>query len=272
MDVAVIGGTGVLGRLVAAELVARGDAVRIVSRSAPAAGSEAAALLDAGAEHRAADLSSGEGLAAALAGAEAVVAAANDPRGGRDVLVDGERRLLDAAAAAGVGHHVAISIVGCDRTPIRYYRAKVAQEQVVTGGPLPWSLLRATQFHQLVDGLLGAAARARVQLGGSALVQPIDPGVVAARLADAVHAGPSGRLPDVGGPRVQTLAELGAAWRAAHPERALLRLPAPLPPRLGRALRGGSLCAPGAAAGGPDFAAWLGGARAAVEGGTAVAR
>ncbi|MDW5598747.1 NAD(P)H-binding protein, partial [Conexibacter stalactiti] len=259
MNVAVIGGTGVLGRLVAAELIARGDTVRLVSRSAPAAGSAAAPLLEAGAEHRAADLSSGEGLAAALTGAEAVVAAANDPRGGRAVLVDGEQRLLDAAAAAGVTHHVAISIVGCDRVPLGYYRAKIAQEQVVAGGPVPWSLLRATQFHQLVDGLFSAAARGRVQLGGKALVQPIDPGVVAARLAEAVHAGPAGRLPDVGGPRVQTLAELGEAWRAAHPGRRLLKLPAPLPPRLGRALRSGGLCAPGAAAGGADFAAWLAG-------------
>lgn len=261
MDVAVIGGTGVLGRLVAAQLAARGDAVRLVSRTAPAAGSPAAALVAAGAQHRAADLRSGEGLAAALAGVDAVVDASNDARAARQTLVEGGRRLLAAEAAAGVGHHVAISIVGCDRTPLGYYRAKTEQEQVVASGPVAWSLLRATQFHQLVDGLFAGAARAWLLPVSGARVQPIDPAVVAVRLADAAHAGPGGRLPDLGGPRVQTLAELAAAWRAGHAGRRLLRLPLPLPPRLGRALRDGALTTPDGAADGPDFAQWLAGVR-----------
>lgn len=260
MDVAVIGGTGVLGRLVAAELAARGDTVRLVSRSVPAAGSAAAALVAAGAQHRAADLRSGDGLAAALAGVEAVVDASNDTRAARQTLVEGGRRLLAAEAAAGVGHHVAISIVGCDRAPVGYYRVKTAQEQLVASGPVAWSLLRATQFHQLVDGFFRGAAKLRLLPAGGARVQPIEPAVVAVRLAQAVHAGPGGRLPDLGGPRVQTLAELAADWRAAHDGR-LLRLPLVLPPRLGRALRDGALTTPGGAADGPDFAQWLAGAR-----------
>ncbi len=153
--------------------------------------------------------------------------------------------------------------------PLSYYRAKVAQEQVVTGGPVAWSLLRATQFHQLLDQAFSAAARLRLLPGGAAQVQPIDPAVVAARLADAVHAGPGGRLPQLGGPRVQTLSELAAAWRAAHGRR-LPVVPLPLPPRLGRALRGGALTTPEGAAEGPDFAQWA--TRARVDVAESVAR
>jgi len=255
MDVAVIGGTGVLGRLVARTLLEGGDEVRLVSRNAPAAGSVAAALVAAGARHFAADLRSGRGLAAALDGADAVVDAANDQRGDKQVIVDGTSRLLEAEAAAGVGHHVAISIVGIEHVPLGYYRAKLEQERVVANGPVPWSVLRATQFHQLVDQLFTASSRLRLLPGGRARVQPIDPAVVAARLADAVQAGPSGRLPQLGGPRVQTLSELAEAWRAARGRR-LPIVPLPLPPRLGRALRDGGLTAPDAAAEGPDFAQW----------------
>lgn len=208
MDVAVIGGTGVLGQPVVAELLERGDTVRIVSRSTPAPGSAAAALLARGAQHRAADVRDGDALGAALQGVETVVDASNDQRAARELLVEGNRTLLATEAAVGVAHHVAISIVGCDQVPLGYYRAKVEQEQVVTGGPVPWSLLRATQFHQLVDYLFTTFARMRVLPSGAARVQPIDPAVVAVYLADAVHAGPSGRLPEVGGPRVQTLGEL----------------------------------------------------------------
>lgn len=255
MEVAVIGGTGVLGRLVARTLLEGGDRVRLVSRNAPADGSAAAALVAAGARHRAADLRSGEGLATALDGVEAVVDAANDQRGDEQVIVEGTSRLLAAEAAAGVGHHVAVSIVGIERVPLGYYRAKLEQERVVADSPVPWSLLRATQFHQLLDQAFTASSRLRVLPGGSARVQPIDPAIVAARLAEAVHAGPSGRLPQLGGPRVQTLSELAQAWRAAHGRR-LPVVPLPLPPRLGRALRGGGLTAPEAAAEGPDFAQW----------------
>lgn len=253
MKVAVIGGTGVLGRLVVARLAAGGDEVRVVSRHPPAGG---AASLGARVEHHRADVRGGEGLAAALDGVETVVDAVNASRAARAVLVEGGRTLLAAEAAAGVGHHVAISIVGCDRVSIGYYRTKVAQEEVVAAGPIPWTLLRATQFHQLVEGLFAAAGRARLLPRGGVRVQPIDPSVVAARLAAAVHAGPGGRLPDVGGPEVRTLTELAGDWRA-HGGRRALPLPLPLPGKLGRALRGGALCDPAAALPGVTFAQWL---------------
>jgi len=257
MRVAVIGGTGGLGSLVVAELAARGDAVRSISRRVPAAGA-----LPAGVEHARADLVSGEGLDAALAGIEVVLDAANARRAARPVLVEGTRRLGVAAQRAGVRHHALISIVGCDRVPHPYYDAKVAQEQALASGTVPWSILRATQFHTLVGEMLAPVARLRVLPLVRIPLQPIDAAVVARRLVDAVHGEPAnGRLPDVAGPQVERLDALARAW-AAHARRRLL--PLRLPPRaLGKGARemaAGKLTDPAAADGGPTFAQWLAGA------------
>lgn len=252
MRAAVVGGTGVVGSLVAKELSARGDEVRILSRRAPRE-------LPPGAVHRRVDLASGDGLEDGVSGEDAVVDASNALREAQDVLVDGTRRLLAAEAAAGVGHHVAISIVGCDRTPIAYYRAKVAQEEAVEGGTVPWSIQRATQFHPLLAWLFESAARWRVVPAGGIPVQPVAPAVVARRIAEVVHAGPGGRVPEVAGPRVERLGDLSRAWRE-HSGRRALPVPVAIPGKLGRALRGESICNREAAAGGPTFAEWLRGA------------
>jgi uncharacterized protein YbjT (DUF2867 family) len=249
LKVAVVGGTGVLGRLVVRELAKRGDEIAILSRST-------GTTLPDGVAHRRVDLESGEGLVAGLDGVEVVVDASNDRKRARQVLVEGSERLLRAEAEAGVRHHVAVSIVGCDRVPMAYYGAKVAQEEVVAAGSVPWSLLRATQFHQLLDRAFAGAARFGVVPTGRVLVQPVDPAIVASRLADAVHAEPGRRLPDVAGPEVWTLGDLARAWRRARGRRSLpLRIPTV--GRAGRALRDGGLCEPGAAAGGRSFEGWL---------------
>jgi uncharacterized protein YbjT (DUF2867 family) len=249
MRVAVVGGTGSIGAPVVAELSARGDEVRILSRNPPAAS-------PAGATHCRIDLSTGDGLREALAGVEVVVDAANDSRRAKDVLVEGGRRLLAAERDAGVRHHVAISIVGCDRVSLGYYREKVAQEAVVAGADVPWSLLRATQFHTLMTSAFEACERVRAVPTGAARLQPVDPVIVAKRLADAVHDGPGGRLPDIAGPEVQTLVELARAWRE-HSDHRLVAVRLPLFGKVGRALRDGALCDPSAAAGGPTFEQWL---------------
>jgi uncharacterized protein YbjT (DUF2867 family) len=249
VKVAVAGGTGTLGAPLVAELGRRGDEVLALSRTA---GGE----LPAGVAHRRVDLSSGEGLAEALAGVEVVVDAANTSPSEGEALVAITRRLLDAAAAAGVRHFVGVSIVGCDRVPIPYYRAKVAQEEAIAAGRVPWSLLRATQFHDLLAWAFGAAARWRVLPTASARLQPIDVRIVAERLAGAARAAPAGRLPDLAGPEVRTLSELARAWRAADGRR-LLPLRIPMVGRIGRPLREAALCDRAAAAGGPTFEEWL---------------
>lgn len=246
--VAVVGGTGTIGAPVVAALLARGAAVRVLTRNATG--------VPAGAEHRRVDLTSGEGLAEALAGADAVVDTVNSTRRSKQTLVEGTGRLLEAGAAAGVGHHLTISIVGIEHFPSSYYRDKIAQEGAVEGGPVPWSILRATQFHQLLDMVFGYAARVGLRPTGAGKLQPVDPRVVAERLADAALAAPAGRLPDVAGPKIATISELGRAWAAARGRR---RVPLRIPSigKAGKALAAGELCAPGGAAGGEDFEEWL---------------
>jgi uncharacterized protein YbjT (DUF2867 family) len=253
VEIAVIGGTGMLGRQVVRELVAREHAVRVLTRSAPEA-------LPAGAEHHAIDLEAGAGLDDALAGAEAVVDASNRAGRGRTaapVIVEGTRRLLAAAARAGVGHHIAVSIVGIDAVPFSYYRAKLAQEEAVQRGAVPWSLVRATQFHELLDWGFGLTARAGFVPGLRFGLAPVDPRFLAGVLADAVQRGPGGRLAPVAGPQVAPLRELGRTWAQVRGRRAVA-LPLPLPRRARRALAAGALVpGHGAITGGPTFADWL---------------
>jgi uncharacterized protein YbjT (DUF2867 family) len=246
--VAVVGGTGTLGSLVVAELARREVPVRALSRNVGA--------LPAGAEHRRVDLTTGEGLADALAGARVVIDAANSMREAEETLVAGTRRLLAAGAAAGVRHHLAISIVGIDRLPMPYYRVKVAQEEAIEAGPLPWTILRATQFHGLLDMAFGALARVGVRPTGTGRLQPIEPGIVAARLGDAALAAPAGRLPDLAGPKVETIGELSRAWASARRKH---RLPLRVPAwgKIGKGLAAGALCVPDAPGPGEDFEEWL---------------
>lgn len=250
MKVAVVGGTGVLGKPLVAELAGRGDEVLSLSRTAPR-------KLPAGVSHRRIDLTTGEGLAEALAGVEVVVDASNSrtPRRAAPVMVEGTKRLLRAGAEAGARHYVGVSIVGCERVPMAYYKTKVEQEEAIAAGPIPWSLLRATQFHTLLDYLFKRDARFGVVRVGSARFQPVDPPLVAERLAGAAHADPAGLLPDIAGPEVLTLSELARAWRRAGHRALPLRFPMIGP--LGRPMREGALCNPDAAAGGRTFEQWL---------------
>jgi uncharacterized protein YbjT (DUF2867 family) len=249
MKVAVVGGTGVLGKPLVAELAARGDEVLALSRTAPR-------KLPDGASHRRIDLTTGEGLAEALADVEVIVdASSSSPRNAAPVLVEGTKRLLRAGAEAGARHYVGVSIVGCERVPMAYYKVKVEQEGVIAAGAIPWSLLRATQFHTLIDHMFKQDARFGIVRSGSARFQPIDPPRVAERLAAAAHAEPAGLLPDVAGPKVLTLSELAKAWRRAGHRALPLRFPMVGP--IGRPLREGALCNPDAAAGGPTFEEWL---------------
>lgn len=169
-----------------------------------------------------ADLSTGAGLDAALAGAEVVVHLATNRR--KD-LPDTER-LLTAAREAGVRHFVFLSIVGVDRIPYGYYRDKVAIEQALEASGLPFTILRATQFHSFPGEILG-------MLGGRLFVkdvkvQPIGVIDTANRLAEVATGTPAGRVADIGGPEIldasDILSRLQAAGRA--PKRVLsLALP-----------------------------------------------
>jgi uncharacterized protein YbjT (DUF2867 family) len=248
MVVAVLGATGTLGRRVVRALADAGHEPIVLSRRKGEGGEL---------ERRVVDVATGFGLEEGLAGAAAVVDAVNDQKQARHVLAQGTPKLIAAAEKAGVGHLLSVSIVGCDRVPIGYYRVKVAQEEAVEAGSVPWTILRATQFHQLLDTMLKRAARSRIAPRGAARFQPVDPGIVAARIAELLTAGPSGRAAEVTGPRVETLTGLGAAWREARGKRFLLPLPVPAFGGAGRALAAGALTAPETPGEGSTWAEWL---------------
>jgi uncharacterized protein YbjT (DUF2867 family) len=226
MRIAIAGGTGTLGRRVAEELRSRGHEVRVLSRSS--------------AEYRV-DLTTGEGLGAALEGCHVVTDVTNNSsRNAAQTLVDGSRRLLEAGQAAGVRHHVGVSIVGCEKVPMGYFQVKAEQERVVEQGPVPWSLVRATQFHEYVATMLDAGARWRILPVPRAALQTIASAEVAPVVADVAEGVPLRGRVEVAGPEVDDARELARTWRSVTRRRALL-LRVPLPGKLGRALRGGVL-------------------------------
>jgi uncharacterized protein YbjT (DUF2867 family) len=179
----VTGGTGTLGRLVVAQLLDAGHEVRVVSRRARHAGRLAPS------SSMAVDLRGGEGIDAAVAGVEAIIHCATSARGD----VQAARNLIAAARRADVPGLAYISIVGVDRVPLRYYRAKLEVERLIRQSGLEWTILRTTQFHELVLRLAKASARLPVMLvPAGTSVQPIDAGEVAAPAARYVLRSPLG--------------------------------------------------------------------------------
>jgi uncharacterized protein YbjT (DUF2867 family) len=246
----VTGGAGRLGRLVVKQLSAAGYPVRGMSRRASPGDDWP------GAEWKQADLVTGAGLAEAVQGMDVVVHLAG--KGNWKVDFEGTRRLLDAAREAGVSHVVFMSIVGIDTVPWAGGKAKFASEDLIVHSGLPWSILRATQFHYGIDVMLHVLTRLPLValVPTDLLLQPIAEEEVAGRLCEIVQAGPSGRLPDMGGPQVYTSGELARIWlRQRGMHRAIL--PIFLPGKMARRLRQGGNTCPQQATGTVSWEAWL---------------
>ncbi|MEV7419755.1 NAD(P)H-binding protein [Streptomyces sp. NPDC089919] len=242
----VTGGTGTLGSLVTARLRARGHEVRVLSRRSP---------------EYPVDLTTGEGLDAALAGADAVVHCASDARGAGRGDEAAARNLVAAARRSGLRHLLYISIVGVDAVPFPYYRRKLAVERILAESGLGVTVLRATQFHDL----LGMAAEALgklpvVPVPKGVPVQPVATDDVAARLAELAEGEPAGRVPDLGGPETRTLDAWLRTYYAGRGRRRAV-LPVPLFGRSYAAFRRGGITAPGHADGTGTFAAYVAGLR-----------
>ncbi|GIW96298.1 MAG: nucleotide-diphosphate-sugar epimerase [Pirellulaceae bacterium] len=234
MKTLIVGGTGTLGKALLRDAHNRAWAVRLAGRRLPAAdGTQYCEWVPL-------ELSSGRGLPAAIEGVQTVIHAATDPRRSRKVDVNGTARLLEACRSCGVQHMVYISIVGCDAIPLGYYRCKRKAEQLVEESGVPYTILRATQFHDFVERLIARAARFPfvIPLPTDFLIQSVATGDVAARLLQCAEDGPSGRVPDFGGPELMTLGDAAREWiRVTGRHKPLLHLP--VPGRIAAAFRSG---------------------------------
>ena len=236
--VLVTGGTGTLGRPTVGRLREAGHDVRVLSRrSGPG--------LVTG------DLGSGQGVASALQGVATVVHLATSARDDQ-----ASATLAREAAAAGVEHLVVMSIVGVDRIPLPYYRRKLASEHLVAASGVPCTILRATQFHDLVARLFAAQRWSPALLAPSFLLQPIDVGDVADRLTEICAAAPAGRVPDIGGPETRSGPAFGRQWAAAARSRRPV-LPLRLPGRIFAGYRAGFHLVAGPARGRRTFGQFL---------------
>lgn len=242
----VTGGTGTLGRLVVPRLRDAGHDVRVLSRRSGEGGD--------GIDRVTGDLATGEGVDAAVEGAEIVVHCAGSSKGDEDKA----RHLVTAASRAGAQHLVYISVVGADRVPqasgidramFGYFGSKLAAERTVADSGLPWTTLRATQFHDLM--LMTARQMARmpvIPVPSGFRFQPVDAGEVADRLAALALGPPAGLVPDIAGPEVHDMAALVRGYLRARCKRRPI-VPVRLPGKAARAFRAGANLAPDRAVG-----------------------
>jgi uncharacterized protein YbjT (DUF2867 family) len=207
-----------------------------------------------GVEHVTGDLATGDGVEAAVAGAESVVHLAGGAKGDGDKA----RHLVRAASPAGVRHLVYISVVGADRVPqagrldramFGYFGSKLDAERVVAESGLPWTTLRAAQFHELMAMVARQMAKLPViPVPAGFRFQPVDGGEVAGRLVELALGAPAGLVPDMAGPRVYGARELLRGYLRARGKRRPM-VPVRIPGKAARAYRDGANLAPGGAVG-----------------------
>jgi uncharacterized protein YbjT (DUF2867 family) len=226
MRIAVAGGTGTVGRHVVDAAARRGHDVVVLSR------------------HEGVDVLGGAGLDAALAGADAVVDVLNtttlSARAATAFFSGTTRSLLAAGTRAGVRHHVALSIVGIDGTDAAYSAGKLAQERLLVGSGSPHTIARAAQFHEFAEQVAARTSLGPVTVVPRTLCRPVAAREVAEHLVEVAEAGPTGRAPDLVGPRDETLADM-VRRLAAHDGTRRRVLDVRLPGRYGAGLASGDL-------------------------------
>lgn len=246
--IAVAGGTGTVGRLVVEALTRVGATPVVLARS------------------HGVDLLRGEGVAAALDGVDAVVDVTNVSTTRQDrataFFTTVSRNLRQACAGVGVRHHVTLSIAGVDRVPWGYYRAKLAQEQLLLRGPggeAPASVLRAAQFHEFADQMLRRMRRGPLTVVPRMRSAPVAGQEVAERLVAVALGEPTGLLPEFGGPREEEVPDMVAALARLSRTRTRV-VGVRLPGAAGRAMADGALLPVGdGTRGRVTFAEWLAG-------------
>ena len=243
MRIAVAGGTGTVGHHVVEVARGRGHDVVVLSRSTGV------------------DLTTGAGVADALAGAAAVVdvtsVATQSAEASRRFFGGVTRTLLAAEEAVGVGHHILLGIVGSTAAPHGYYAGKALQERVVEQGQVPYTIVRATQFHEFARQVFGSYRVGPIALVPRMRSQPIAARAVAEHLVTLAEGVPLGRVPELAGPREESMARLVRAYARAIGSRAAV-VEMPLPGGFGAALRDGTILpATGARLDAETFDEWL---------------
>jgi len=244
----VTGGTGTLGRHVVRRLRDVGNNVRVLSRRSHEA--------EDGIQFMSGDLATGEGIEAAVDGIETIVHLAGSAKGDEDKA----RNLVRAASSqTRLPHLVYISVVGADRIPVvsrvdralfGYFESKRAAEKVIEDSGLPWTTLRATQFHDLMLTVARQLAKLPVApVPAGFRIQPVEADEVAVRLVELTLGEPAGMVPDMGGPRVYGAAELLRGYLRASKRRRRPIVPVWLPGKAARVFRDGGNLAPEQAAG-----------------------
>ncbi|MCG5479885.1 MAG: SDR family oxidoreductase [Ensifer alkalisoli] len=201
MKIVVIGGTGLIGSKTVAILRQGGQEVVAASPNTGV------------------NTITGEGLKEALAGAQVVIDLANSPSFEDKAVLEffetSGRNLLAAEAAAGVGHHVALSIVAIDRTDNGYFRAKVAQEKLIRASGIPYTIVRSTQFLEFLRGIADSSADGNIVRLPPILFQPIAADDVAAIIADVAIAAPRSGIVEIAGPERAPFNEIVARYLKA---------------------------------------------------------
>ncbi|WP_427129911.1 SDR family oxidoreductase [Pseudarthrobacter sp. S9] len=256
--ICVAGGTGQVGREVVRQAVDAGHEVAVLSRHPRSADTDGYVQ---GAEYFRADVTTGEGLAAALTGADVVIDCL-EGRSGKALkdFADGGARLLAAAQDTGVAKAVMLSIINCDRSNYGFYRSRAAKEHVYEQSGLETVVVRATQFHSLLATMFAAGSKIRIiPVVKGARFQPISAAEVAAALLETALEPPSGtrhRVRTIGGPEIRDMAELALVWKRVSGSRGrLVRLP--LPGAMGKYLRNGLNLVPEERHGQETFEGWL---------------
>jgi uncharacterized protein YbjT (DUF2867 family) len=221
--IAIAGGTGMVGRHVVESVRRSGAEPIVIARSTGV------------------DLTTGTGLDDVLVGVDAVIDVTNivtqNRRRATTFFETSTRNLLDAEERQGVKHHVLLSIVGIDRVGLGYYRAKLAQEDLVRQGSVPWTILRATQFHEFAAQMLGDGPVAAVP---SMLSQPVAAQDVADELVRLAAAPATGMATELAGPREEHVPDMVRRLGSARGRRPLV-VTLPLPGTTGRGMRTGAL-------------------------------
>ena len=213
--VLVTGGTGGLGRDITRALLAAGQMARLFSHREDAP-------VPHGAELARGDLRTGNGLDAALRDAPIVIHCASNAREeGFATDIEGTRILMRAAQDAGTTHVVFVSIVGVDRSDYPYYQAKREAERIVESSAVPWTILRATQFHHLVYGLLQSwdDGTERLEVSAGMRFQSVAREEAAVRLIELANAEPAGYAPPMRGPETLTIEEMAQQYLDARKQR-----------------------------------------------------